>query len=142
MRNQHTLMSVVLCLAWACTAPEKGEVISTWPSSGHPKEVHTVLGEGAGTEVQILHENGSIHMRGTLLEGKRNGVWNTYREDGMPWSQVQYDSGTKEGLFRTWHVEGVPHIEGQHLGGEPSGTWRFYGTDGQLVHTEDYDTAN
>ena len=50
MRNQHTLMSVVLCLAWACTAPEKGEVISTWPSSGHPKEVHTVLGEGAGTE--------------------------------------------------------------------------------------------
>ena len=124
-------MSVVLCLAWACTAPEKGEVISTWPSSGHPKEVHTVLGEGAGTEVQILHENGSIHMRGTLLEGKRNGVWNTYREDGLPWSQVHYDSGSpRKGSSAPGMSEGCPTSRASTSGVSPLVTWRFYGTDG------------
>ena len=68
----------------------------------------------------------------------RHGVWNTYREDGLPWSRVTYQAGVKAGLFRTWHIGGKPHIEGQHTEGVPSGKWRFYSTEGELVETKDY----
>lgn len=128
-----------LALLWsACSTPVEETVVQTWPETGQPKEIHTELPDGAGTEVRIMHGNGRIHMRGVLKEGERSGTWNTYREDGMPWSQVQYVNGQKDGLFRTWHPGGIPHIEGQHRSGNPHGDWHFYSTDGQLVQTEHY----
>jgi len=133
---------VFLCwaLVWAgCTAPVDEVVVQTWPETGAPKEIHSQLPDSAGTEVRILHGNGRIHMRGVLRDGQRQGVWNTYREDGMPWSQVSYRDGLKDGLFRTWHPGGIPHIEGQHRNNQPDSTWHFYGTDGQLVQTEFYE---
>ena len=130
------LLTLALC---ACSDREPKEIVSTWPTDGAPKEVQLELDEGRGTEVQQFHENGRIHTRGVLLEGVRHGVWNTYREDGLPWSQVTYKNGVKEGLFRTWHVGGIPHIEGQHKDGVPAGKWRFYSTEGDLVETEDFD---
>ena len=99
-------------------------------------------GNGLGEEVQQFHENGRLQTRGTLLNGVRHGVWNTYRKDGLPWSQVTYKEGVKEGLFRTWHVGGTPHIEGQHKEGVPSGEWHFYSTEGDLVETEDFGSPN
>jgi antitoxin component YwqK of YwqJK toxin-antitoxin module len=123
----------------ACSEGKQERVVSTWPTKGNPKEVRLELGEGLGVEVQQFHENGRIQIRGVLLNGARNGVWNTYRKDGLPWSQVTYKAGIKEGLFRTWHVGGTPHIEGQHKDGVPAGKWRFYSTEGDLVETEDFD---
>lgn len=123
----------------ACSEGKQEQVVSTWPTKGNPKEVRLELGEGLGVEVQQFHENGRIQTRGVLLNDARNGVWNTYRKDGLPWSQVTYKAGIKEGLFRTWHVGGTPHIEGQHKDGVPAGKWRFYSTEGDLVETEDFD---
>ncbi len=129
-----------LAILWAgCAPPAEETVVQTWPDTGAPKEIHTELTEGAGTEVRIMHGNGRIHIRGLLKDGVREGIWNTYREDGMPWSQVSYARGLKDGLFRTWHPGGIPHIEGQHRANQPDSTWRFYGTDGQLVQTEFYE---
>ncbi|MCH1583253.1 MAG: hypothetical protein L7S63_09055 [Flavobacteriales bacterium] len=126
----------------ACSTEPAPTIVATWPSNDEPKETRLTLGEGQGVEVQHFHENGRIHIRGVLRNEAREGVWNTYREDGLPWSQVSYAEGVKDGLFRTWHTSGNPHIEGQHTAGAPSGTWRFYGTDGQLVETRDFDAQN
>ena len=132
------------CWVWlfmACDSPEQGTVIQTW-ETGAPKEVHREMQDGSGVEVTIFHGNGKIHMRGKLLGGQRQGTWNTYREDGLPWSQVEYAGGIKDGLFRTWHTDGRPHIEGQHKSGSPTGSWRFFDVNGNLDHTEDFGGAN
>ncbi len=132
-------LALALC---ACTEQTEKQVVSTWPSDGTPKEIRLDLGEDLGIEVQQFHENGRIHTRGVLLQDQRHGVWNTYREDGLPWSQVTYKNGVKEGRFRTWHIGGSPHIEGQHGGGEPAGKWQFYSSKGDLVETVDFDVPN
>jgi len=128
-------------LTTGCAVPEQDKVVESWPS-GAPKEIHVELGEGKGKEIKRFHENGRIHLRGSMMDGHREGTWNTYREDGLPWSQVTYSAGVKEGPFRTWHTTGVPHVEGQHVGGKPVGTWRFYGDDGQLLETKVYPAPN
>lgn len=139
MRPSTLALFCCTLLFSACTTPSIEEnVISTWPESGEPREIHIALPDSSGTEVKILHGNGRIHMRGVLKAGKREGTWNTYREDGMPWSQVHYVDGLKDGLFRTWHAGGVPHIEGQHRNNQPDSTWHFYSTEGVLVQTEFY----
>ena len=132
------------CWAWlflACSSPEQGTVIQTW-ETGAPKEVHREMEDGSGVEVTIFHGNGKIHMRGKLLAGQRQGTWNTYRENGQPWSQVEYRAGVKEGLFRTWHPDGMPHIEGQHEDDLPAGEWTFFSPDGSVVETRDMGVAN
>lgn len=139
----RSLAILPLCLLLsACFDPEVETVTSSWPESGARREVRIDLGEGKGEEVKQFHENGRIHVRGVMLDGQREGTWNTFREDGLPWSQVTYSRGVKEGAFRTWHTDGTPHIEGQHLAGQPSGTWKFYGTDGQLVEVTDFPRPN
>ena len=138
MTGKFWLFSCLVLALCSCTERQEETVVSTWTTDETPKEVRVELEEGLGVEVQQFHENGRIHTRGTLLNNMRQGVWNTYREDGLPWSRVTYQAGVKEGLFRTWHIGGKPHIEGQHTEGVPSGKWRFYSTEGELVETKDY----
>ncbi len=141
MKPYLTLLTAA-CLLSACHFEGRERVVDTWDEQGTPKEVRSTDVETGGEDVQQYHKNGRIHTRGKLVEGLRQGTWNTYREDGLPWSQVTYADGIKQGLFRTWHPGGTPHIEGQHEKDQPSGVWRFYATDGSLVETLDYDAAN
>ena len=139
------MMHKVLCCLFvflvACGSGISEEVVSTWPN-GQAREVHLTDANIPGIEVQQFHENGRLHVRGRQAEGQREGTWNTYREDGLPWSQVEYVSGRKQGLFRTWYPSGVPHIEGQHSQGAPSGSWRFFSSEGQLLETVDFEASN
>lgn len=136
-----SLLTLAVLLA-ACGGPVREEtVIETWPS-GDPKEVRVTEEGVAEVDVQQFHENGRIHVRGQLIEDVREGTWNTYRENGNPWSQVDYQHGVKEGLFRTWHPNGLPHIEGQHSAGQPAGEWTFFSTQGQVVEVRDMSPTN
>ena len=142
MRGHHHALVALTFLLTACGTGNPERVVDTWEDSEQPREVRTETADQGGEEVQQYHENGRIHTRGKLVDGVREGTWNTYREDGLPWSQVTYASGKKQGPFRTWHPGGIPHIEGQHVDDRPSGTWRFYAKNGQLVETLNYDGAN
>ncbi len=136
------ILPVCLLVLAACGGPDRTEdVVAQWPD-GSRKEVRSTEEGVAGEEVQQFHENGRIHVRGRLVEGVREGTWNTYRDSGKPWSQVDYVSGVKEGLFRTWHPNGLPHIEGQHAQGIPSGEWTFFSTEGAVVEVRDMAAVN
>lgn len=125
-------------LLFGCATTETETVVSTW-SDGTTKEVHRFEEGVAGYEIQQFHSNGLIHVRGWMVDSLREGTWNTYRENGLPWSQVDYVGGQKEGVFRTWHDSGFPHIEGQHKNGAPSGVWTFFDVTGQPTETRDFD---
>ena len=62
------------------------EVQTTWPD-GDPR---VVLGFRGDTVFERLeyHETGQLKSRGQLLNGTRHGIWNSYYDTGMPWSQV------------------------------------------------------
>ena len=128
-------MALVLA---GCAEQISDEVVATWPD-GSAKEIHRAKEGEAGREIQQFHANGRAHVRGRLVNGVREGVWNTFRENGLPWSQVEYLSGEKNGIFRTWHENGLPHIEGQHRAGKPAGVWRFFDTAGQPTESRSFE---
>jgi hypothetical protein len=133
--------AAVLGLA-ACTDPlaPRQEVQTTWPE-GNPR---IVLGLRADTVFERLeyHETGQLKSRGQLLDGARNGVWNSYYESGMPWSQVSYDRGEEHGSYRTYHDNGEPAIEGAFDRGTRVGTWSFFSPEGELIRNEEVSNAS
>ena len=137
MKPTPSLLLTLLLLAAGCANPVEEKVTSTWPD-GSPKEVHLTEEGLEGHEIQQFHANGKLHVRGRLVSGQRDGTWNTYRENGQPWSQVDYAAGVKQGLFRTWHANGMPHVEGQHEAGQRTGKWDFFDDTGQLNEALDF----
>lgn len=132
------LLVMLTLLATGCEEPISEKIVATWPD-GSPKEIHSFTASEPGHETQQFHANGRAHVRGRLVDGVREGVWNTFRENGLPWSQVEYLSGEKNGSFRTWHENGLPHIEGQHRAGKPAGVWYFFDTMGQPTESQNFD---
>lgn len=135
---------------WACTwgmmlltagcfthdpnAPRQ-EVHSTW-EDGDPKVVFGRRGDTVFERLEY-HDSGQLKSRGGWWNDARSGVWNSYYESGMPWSQVSYDAGVENGTYRTYHPNGEPAIEGEYLHGERTGTWRFYSPEGVLLDTRE-----
>ena len=138
MTRTPLLLVILTLLAAGCSEPVSEKVVATWPD-GSPKEIHSTRAGEPGHETQQFHANGRAHVRGRLVDGVREGVWNTFRENGLPWSQVEYLAGEKDGGFRTWHENGLPHIEGQHRAGKPSGMWHFFDTMGQPTESRNFD---
>jgi len=139
MRSVFSLLTFVVLASCGADITEK--VMSTW-SNGEPKEVRVLEPGEPGEEVQKFHANGRLHVRGRLVNGQKQGTWNTYREDGLPWSQVDHVDGIKQGLFRTWHTSGRPHIEGQHHQGDPVGSWDFFSSDGTWIESKEFGPEN
>ena len=146
--NRLRRLAPLLCslaLAWggcsgSSSRPERKEVQSTWPE-GQAKVTLGFRGDSVFERLEH-HENGQLKSRGQLLDGARHGVWNSYYDTGMPWSQVSYDRGEEHGAYRTYHPNGEPAIEGAFTQGQRIGTWTFYSPEGSLIKTEDLNGAS
>ena len=99
-----------------------------WPD-GSDKSVDITR---ADTLVERLeyHENGQLSVRGPFVGGKRHGVWNSYFDSGMPWSQAGYKRDVPHGDYITYHPNGETAIEGTFEDGVKAGLWRFYDDQG------------
>ena len=85
------------------------------------------------------HPNGQISIRGEMRDGKREGVWKSYYESGLPWSEGEYKNGVREGISITWYENGQKRYEGRYANGKQAGKWKYWNENGQLEKEIDYD---
>ena len=52
------------------------------------------------------HENGQLFVKGTYKDGKSEGIWKYYRDDGQVWHQRKYKDGKKEGCWEYFFKDG------------------------------------
>ncbi len=52
------------------------------------------------------YANGTVKMRGSLLDGEMHGSWEWYRTDGTVMRTGQFDRGRQIGLWRTFARSG------------------------------------
>ena len=71
-------------------------------------------------------------------EGKRNGVWKMYDEEGYELSITVYKHGKKHGHIIVYHPNGALYYTGEYENDERVGEWRFYNEQGELVKEENY----
>lgn len=108
------------------------------------------------TNVVERYENGNLKERGKLLNGKKEGKWyyfaengdtvavHTFREDlkhGMSFgyenghikNKREYKKGIQNGLYIDYYNNGNLELIGQMKEGKQHGKWVFYYPDGQVL---------
>jgi len=121
--------------------PDGDHIISSY-ANGNPKVVKTFTLEGEKREAvyeKEHYEDGNILKEGGLKNGKRHGIWKSYRRDGILWSEGNYDEGMRDGITITYHPNGKKYYEGEYNNGIKSGNWKFYNNQGEVVKEENYD---
>lgn len=75
-------------------------------------------------------------------EGRRNGVWLYYSENGEELSMTNYEHGVKNGHTMVKYPNGAIHYTGEYTNDQPSGVWKTYDAMGKLTSTKDYSKSN
>jgi antitoxin component YwqK of YwqJK toxin-antitoxin module len=87
---------------------------------------------------ELFYENGQMRMKGEILQGEKHGLWISWRENGLKWSESTYNLGVLDGKTASFHENGLINYIGYYAQGEKTGTWEFYDKEGNLLKTEDY----
>jgi antitoxin component YwqK of YwqJK toxin-antitoxin module len=134
--------------------PERSMAMEGWY-----KDKACTLAEG---EVVWYHPNKFVMSRGSYVNGKKEGTWLEYGEEGRLRDSTTYVAGRKKGIGLHWYADGAlsdsTNFDGAGNGAEvrwyPEGTlwsagyvvsdtskrgrWNYYHPNGKVMATEDY----
>ncbi len=80
-----------------------------------------------------------IQMQGTSINGKREGNWNYWYENGNKWSEGYFKKGINDSIRNVWYENGNKRYEGNYKDGKEIGNWKFYDEKGNLAQVVNYD---
>ena len=84
------------------------------------------------------HENGQLGDKGDYKNGKKEGPWVHYHENGQLGAKADYKNGKKEGPWVYYHENGQLFNKGDYKNGKKEGPWVHYYKNGQLWDKGDY----
>jgi hypothetical protein len=90
-------------------------------------------------EVVEHYPNGVLKISGTSVDGKRDGLWESFYENGYKWSEVEYKMGAKHGDIVVFYKNGMMRYQGRYDDDDRAGIWTFYDTLGISVKRVDMD---
>ena len=73
-----------------------------------------------------------------MKDGKREGVWKSYYEDGSAWSETTFLVGVKNGKTISWFDNEQKRYEGFYRNGKESGKWIFWNEQGKQERVKEY----
>jgi len=77
--------------------------------------------------------NGRLRYYGTSRNGKTEGPWTSWNQDGTVSIEANYEGGELVGWFRRFDAHGVLQSEGQHdRRGRMDGVWTSYWPNGRV----------
>ena len=56
--------------------------------------------------VETYHDNGKLKSRANYKNGKLNGLYESWYDNGQPMSRVNYNNDKLDGLVETWYSDG------------------------------------
>jgi antitoxin component YwqK of YwqJK toxin-antitoxin module len=74
------------------------------------KDGNQTLNENGGI-VYEFHNNGTVRIKGTFLNGKRHGLWEFFDPEGRVEERGYYEDGYKEGIWLKGDLEGIPYAD-------------------------------
>ena len=91
---------------------------------------------------ETFHTNGKLKSRTNYQSindgGKRNGLWETYRENGQLYDKANFKDGELHGLWETHNENGQLNRKGNWKDGKRHGLKEHYYENGQLKRKENY----
>ena len=90
-------------------------------------------------ESLTFYDNGKMKFQGFMKNGKRDGLWRSFYENGAKWSETTFDQGKKTGRTTTWYENSQMRYDGFYTNDVESGKWTFWDENGKQTQTKDYD---
>jgi len=85
------------------------------------------------------HPNGGIKMKGIYNDNlEREGLWMSFYDNGIKWSESYYSKGKLDGHSLTFYPNGKVRYVGEYRNNEKFGVWMFYDDSGKLTKEEKY----
>lgn len=75
-------------------------------------------------------EDSSLLQRGRILNGKKDGIWETWSMAGGRESTEAFSAGIRNGAFSTWHPNGNTFEFGSYSNGRRHGEWCVWDDNG------------
>lgn len=120
---------IIACLVLlSCTSKEQPATKQVKPKAAAEK-----------IEVEEHYESGVTKIKGLSVDGEREGLWQSYFENGYKWSEVEYEQGVKNGSVVVFYQNGMMRYQGRYYDDARSGLWTFYDTLGIVIKKVDMD---
>ncbi|MFT4600005.1 MAG: antitoxin component YwqK of YwqJK toxin-antitoxin module [Arenicella sp.] len=133
-------LSSILFVLILCSCAE--EVTETEDLSNNLIEevaIDTTPDPTAPGQFKEYFPNGALKIEGkNNAEGNRNGLWISYYDNGIKWSESYYDNGIRDGHSLTFFPNGGIRYIGEYKNDIKIGLWKFYDEAGELVKEEQF----
>ncbi len=148
---KHIFLSLTLITFFACGNTDKNEKVKTetpQQNTDIKEEKFTIKMSNSSAEEDSIpqngeyikrYKNGNVEMQGMMKNGKRDGLWKSFYDDGTPWSKTTFKDGIKNGPTTTWYENGKIRYEGSYENDSEKGVWKYYDEKGNFIKTFDYD---
>ena len=91
----------------------------------------TISGVKSLKGYEEFYASGKLKIKGRFnTSHQRVGLWESFYEDGKPWSIGSYTNGVEIGEKKVWYSDGSLRYQGEMLSGKPIGTWTFWDENG------------
>ena len=81
----------------------------------------------------MYHENGKLYYKGTLKDGKEDGLSESYHENGQLITKGTLKDDKQVGLYERYYENGQLDRKGNYKDGKQVGLWESYHENGQLL---------
>ncbi|MBT6768730.1 MAG: toxin-antitoxin system YwqK family antitoxin [Opitutales bacterium] len=87
---------------------------------------------------ETYYENGQLKSKGSHKDGEQDGLWEWYNENGQIELKGSFKDGKREGPWEFYHGNGSISIKGSYKDGERDGLFEFYDKEGKLSLKKTY----
>ena len=98
--------------------------------------------KGVGSDLgakEIIDLCKSKHLRDiNYKDGKRDGKWTSWYEDGLKLSEGNYKDGKRDGKWTSWYENGLKWIDTNYKDGKEDGKSTEWFANGQIKIEENY----
>ena len=98
--------------------------------------------KGVGSDLgakEIIDLCKAKHLReGNYKDGKRDGKWTSWYEDGLKLSEGNYKDGMKDGKWTSWYENGLKWTDRNYKDGKEDGKSTEWYSNGQIKSEENY----
>jgi antitoxin component YwqK of YwqJK toxin-antitoxin module len=84
------------------------------------------------------YDNGQKREEGSYKNGKKDGLWNTWRTNSQIKVEVNYKDGKRDGFFTEYYDNGQKREEGSYKNGKVEGIWSHWYDNNQKKEEANY----
>lgn len=144
MKTKIVLCSILIGLVSCSNQADEKPVVETKiePAINLDSTQFTIISRQDTTqngESITKYPNGKIRMQGMMKDGKREGLWKSFYDNGLQWSETTFEAGIKNGKTTTWYENGKKRYDGFYKNDIESGKWTYWNELGEQVNTQDFD---